>query len=276
MKNGLLRFSAEGILYQANPAFLNVEQVGYGTNPDEAPDARGFAFVYEEAVSVSSQENGMLYLPLGASNVAWAPDGSGLFRSSNGEVCENKFNGEEETCLAGENIAPDPHFYPEAHIIERDGQLVWHWLDESRGENQLTNDEFVHSQPDWWVAPEIRAPANMGEFNAFAATEVAAVEVTPSEAESTCVDFLPYQGMIINFRENGSVEICANAPAKIQLGFDGEVLDLVDEGNGLYRLGFEDSTGGNLLLWGDEVGARYRDGGNEVIKYFGGLPETGT
>jgi len=279
-KNGLLLFSAEGILYQVNPAFLNIVQVGFGTNPNEAPDGRDFAFVYEQAVGVSSQENGMLALPLDASNVAWVPDGTGLFHVMGDEISLYHFEtGTSVPMYDGVNIAPDPRFYPEAHIIERDGQLVWHWLDESRGENQLTNDEFVHSQPDWWVAQQIRMPVNMTAFTAFTAAEAAkvvSVEVAPSEDEPTCADFLPYQGIVINFGENGSVEICANTPGLVQLGFGGEVLDLVDEGNGLYRLEFEDPTGGNLLLWGDEVGVRYRDGGNEVVKYFGGLPEAGT
>ena len=79
---------------------------------------------------------------------------------------------------------------------------------------------------------------------------------------------LPEQGgMLICWHSPTDVEIRADRPFNIQLGINGTVLSGL--GNpGQQHLRFEDSSSGNFILWGNEVGVRFRADGSGVAKYF--------
>jgi len=80
---------------------------------------------------------------------------------------------------------------------------------------------------------------------------------------------LPEQGMLICWHSLNDVEVWSNQPFNIQVGFSGPVLPgLEDESSGLYHIKLQDPTGGKLILWGDEVGVRFRENGSQVFKAF--------
>jgi len=80
---------------------------------------------------------------------------------------------------------------------------------------------------------------------------------------------LPEQGMLICWHSLQDVEVWSNQSFNIQLGFTGTVLPGPQDGsNGLHHLRLQDPTGGKLILWGNEVGVRFRADGSQVFKAF--------
>ena len=81
---------------------------------------------------------------------------------------------------------------------------------------------------------------------------------------------LPEQGgMVICWHSPTDVEILADRPFNIELGLggNGPVLPSLTL-SGVEHLRFEDSSSGHFILWGMQVGTRFRADGSMVAKYF--------
>jgi len=78
---------------------------------------------------------------------------------------------------------------------------------------------------------------------------------------------VPEQGMLVCWHSATNVEIWANRPFNIQLGLGGAVLAGSGEPE-LQHLQFEDTSSGHFILWGQEVGIRFRADGSLVNKAF--------
>lgn len=117
------------------------------------------------------------------------------------------------------------------------------------------------------------------DLSAFEATvEALRVEVDTGEEEEFAVEakaFLPENGMGISFPKDPAepTRILSNVNFFISIGW-GEnmrILDPEETEEGLFLLEFDDTSGGNFVLW-DSMGFRFRSDGNEVLKFWG-MPE---
>ena len=126
---------------------------------------------------------------------------------------------------------------------------------------------------DWGDSP------SSPELSAFeVAVEALQAEATSEDggpmAEPPPPACLPPNGGLMCIVWHGtSVEIWSNVDFTITIGW-GENMQVFSPDNygGLYYLSFEDDSGGNFVLWdgnGPEGGLRFRDVGNQVVKYDG-------
>ena len=126
---------------------------------------------------------------------------------------------------------------------------------------------------DWGDSP------SSPELSAFeVAVEALQAEATSEDggpmAEPPPPACLPPNGGLMCIVWHGtSVEIWSNVDFTITIGW-GENMQVFSPDNygGLYYLSFEDDSGGNFVLWdgnGPEGGVRFRDVGNQVVKYDG-------
>jgi hypothetical protein len=220
--------------------------------------------------------------------LSWVEDGKvKLLNLETGEVSEVQ-DGQQVVW------SPEQHMEGHGHLKQND-QRWWLTPDEVQpnlmtaqvplsalsavAEETFWANQVTHEPLDWEIDPEFGQSVNLSAAGEWLTSVLSVSTDSPRDKGGPTVEppppaCLPPNGGLMCIVWHGtSVEIWSNVDFTITIGW-GENMQVFSPDNygGLYYLSFEDDSGGNFVLWdgnGPEGGVRFRDVGNQVVKYDG-------
>ena len=249
----------------------------FGKNPHSLPKANGFLIAYTDKNGkiAYTTDTGEVFPSAGfaCGNPEWKPDGTATYCRNGIDLFVYSYpTGELVEIYKGSfTVSLDPDNSGRAIITGKE-LLLTHNITKSPLKTTKLDTTLGYGS-DWGdkqVLPNLTVfesyLENLPAETASRITASVVKKITPP-----CP--LPEKGMCIIWHSATDVEIWANKGFNIQVGYATDYHKSQDMGSGYYTLTFDDTSNGNFILWGDEIGVRFREGGNQVVKYYNGLPD---